>query len=146
MTDLLERLRALEAAATKGPWLQGTGSGGGATTYVYEDDGNGQQCNAIMGGTLNYVLRDFHEREANAALIVAMRNALPDLLARIETMAGEIEGIARELVDQDGEPWMDGVSAERLHFWRDKAIKAAAALRTALTAHTSRKGDTNGEG
>lgn len=41
--------------ATPGPWLVGTGSGGGATTYVYEDDGTGQQCNAIAGCTLDYV-------------------------------------------------------------------------------------------
>lgn len=32
------------------------------------------------------------------------------------------------LVDQRDEPWPAGTDIERLHYWRDKAISAAAAL------------------
>ncbi len=60
---------------TKGPWLLGTGSGGGAPTYVYEDDGTGQQCSAIAACYLEGVHRSYDERTANAARIVACVNA-----------------------------------------------------------------------
>jgi hypothetical protein len=45
------------------------------------------------------------------------------------TYADGLEAIARDLIDQDGEPWISGTDADRLHYWRDKAIKAAAAIR-----------------
>ena len=41
-----------------------------------------------------------------------------------------VEAIARELVDQTDEPWADESDlGKRVHFWRDKAIKGAAAIR-----------------
>lgn len=70
----VERLRELSEKATAGPWLQGTGGGGGATTYVYEDDGTGQQCSAIASCCLDLVYRSYDERVANAAFIVACVN------------------------------------------------------------------------
>jgi len=86
MTDPLNlaELIRLHEAATEGDWLQGTGSGGGATTYVYEMGENGKQSTAIMGGTLNYVLRPFAEREANAAFIAAIKTAFPAIRERLE--------------------------------------------------------------
>ncbi|MES3054944.1 hypothetical protein O6V14_04810 [Sphingomonas faeni] len=40
--------------------------------------------------------------------------------------------VARRLVDQRGEPWPNGTESDRLHYWRDKAINAANALRQHL--------------
>lgn len=37
--------------------------------------------------------------------------------------------LAERLVDQRDEPW-PGSDTARLHYWRDKAIEVAAALRT----------------
>jgi hypothetical protein len=76
-----------ETAFTPGPWLQGTGSGGGATTFVYEDDGTGQQCRAIAACTLDYVERPFREREANARLIATA----PKLYEALLTLRGVID-------------------------------------------------------
>jgi hypothetical protein len=42
--------------------------------------------------------------------------------------------VADKLVDQRDEPWPSGTESDRLHYWRDKAIKASTDLRTLLTA------------
>jgi hypothetical protein len=81
MGKALEELRELSEQATAGEWLQGTGSGGGATTYVYENDGAGQQCRAIAAFTHDFVERLFREREANAALAAAAVNFVRTALA-----------------------------------------------------------------
>jgi hypothetical protein len=74
----VEELRALEAAATPGPWEIGHPM---ERNYIYGCDSHlawiGSRENSFPihdDGSLN-------ESEANAALIVAMRNALPGLLA-----------------------------------------------------------------
>jgi hypothetical protein len=47
-------------------------------------------------------------------------------------LAGEasVESIAARLIDQSDEPWPSGTEGDRLHYWRDKAINAAKALRS----------------
>lgn len=45
--------------------------------------------------------------------------------------AAELLALADALVSQEDEPcWLNGNYAERMNYWRDKAIKAAAHLRT----------------
>jgi hypothetical protein len=91
--DLVE-LRELHAKATEGPWLVGTGGGGGATTYVYESD-DGQQCRAIASCTLDYVERPMSEREANARFIAATKRALPTIFAALDEAARMRERVER---------------------------------------------------
>jgi hypothetical protein len=38
--------------------------------------------------------------------------------------------LAERLEDQRDEPWPMGSESDRLHYWRDKAIEVAKALRT----------------
>jgi hypothetical protein len=53
-----------------------------------------------------------------------------EVVARHQTSeANLIERVADFLVDQRDEPWPNGTEGDRLHYWRDKAIKAASALR-----------------
>lgn len=103
-----ERLKAMEAAATKGPWECDTthneGSyGAGEDVYegfksytILSEDGK------VLFDSLNSDAIEVHEEydedgatawdeiaRRNAELIVAMRNALPALLARIERVEGE---------------------------------------------------------
>lgn len=92
MTDLLARLRAMEAAATKGPWSV-VEYNEGESLAIHDARGDWRVCFMATAGKQ----ADLDGIEANAALIVAMRNALPDLLARIEAMAGEIEGLREAL-------------------------------------------------
>jgi hypothetical protein len=51
-----------------------------------------------------------------------------------QDVIGRLREIADRLVDQRDEPWPAGTAEKRLHYWRDKAIKAADDLRTLLTA------------
>ncbi len=76
MTFTIEELRRLEAEATPGEWSY-------KSKYVFA----GKNCIALTD-TDNAPDR---RMEANAALIVAMRNALPELLRALEA--------ARELAD-----------------------------------------------
>lgn len=82
MTDDIARLRALEAAASAGPW------------ELDELDKNGQrvirQEHIELATFWHHSVGSIEkEMEANAALTVAMRNALPSLLARIEALTVE---------------------------------------------------------
>lgn len=49
-------------------------------------------------------------------------------LAALRTQRNELEAIADRLADQQDEPW-PGSESGRLHYWRDKAIDAATAIR-----------------
>lgn len=66
-----------------------------------------------------------HALDASSQLEAHLQRQQADI-ARLEA---ECEQIARTLIDQDAEPWMTGTDADRLHYWRDKAINAAAAIR-----------------
>ena len=85
MTNLSERLRALEAAATKGPWragLWGNGEHVPGLEHIFMD---------AAEITIQDVLSE------DAALIVAMRNALPELLDTIDQQATRIEALERQV-------------------------------------------------
>lgn len=107
-----DHLRKLVERATPGPWAQGEGSGQGATTYVYEVDGAGQQHSAIAACFLEGVDRAYTARCANAALIVAAVNALPSLLdtteeaERLRKRVAELEEGLRPFAEiARGEVW-----------------------------------------
>lgn len=76
---------------TPGPWLQGTGGGGGATTFVYDVGENGKQRSAIAGCTLDHVDRPFAEREANAKGIAAFPMLAESGFAVVEGWADDID-------------------------------------------------------
>jgi hypothetical protein len=59
-----------------------------------------------------------------SAVYLAVQSAAPD--------QGEVRAIADFLIDQQDEPWPSGSDADRLHYWRDKAIEASNRLRQAL--------------
>ena len=46
------------------------------------------------------------------------------------TTTQSLEQLAERLEDQRDEPWPMGSESDRLHYWRDKAIEVAKALRT----------------
>ena len=50
--------------------------------------------------------------------------------AEIAGLREAAKGLADRLTSQDGEPWPNGTDADRLHYWRDKAIVAARELAT----------------
>jgi hypothetical protein len=84
MTDVVARLRQLEAAATPGPWS--------VRPYWFEVDGEPAHSEVIIGEdrysdgrVLPRRLREEMDND-NAALIVAARNALPQLLDIAEAM------------------------------------------------------------
>jgi phage terminase large subunit-like protein len=47
-----------------------------------------------------------------------------------------IASVAQALVDQQGEPFPNGSESDRLHYWRDKAIAAAEALKDHIAEHS----------
>jgi hypothetical protein len=51
--------------------------------------------------------------------------AAADEIARLKASETALRQIAERLVDQQDEPWPLGTEADRLHYWRDKAINAA---------------------
>jgi len=101
MTDeWVAELRRLEAAATKGPWRK-HGDG-----YSVMGDGD------ISG----YAIADDVDDPADVALIVAMRNALPELLAMLDELRKKNRAINAEHVRQELS-------------WNAKLANAEAALR-----------------
>lgn len=101
MTNLLERLRELEAAATKGPWMLVDGDiwdGGDVNPdspgvpLFREDRGNYRRWGRAVTRL---------ELDDSAALIVAMRNALPELLDEVGAAtahADELEAVRDALI------------------------------------------------
>ena len=83
MTDepMIERLERLEAAATPGPWEVEPETEDGSFLAVIAD------ADAEFGG---YTICQSMEDEPNAALIVAMRNALPSLLSELKEARGAL--------------------------------------------------------
>lgn len=96
MTDLLARLRELEAAATDGPWEAASNAYGvnfvhGGPEQIVEATGTKYRA-LVCGGNDHDTLT-----VEDAVLIVAMRNALPDLLNTIDQQAARIEALEREI-------------------------------------------------
>lgn len=98
----IDRLEALDRAATPGPWQVGYGytDRGGLYTSIEAADG------------VTEVLGENSPTDADAALIAAMRNALPHLL--------EVAKLARQVIAELDGPGETGYATE-------------AALRAALS-------------
>lgn len=95
----LAALRALEAAATKGPWQSPDGGGDGDIWDTRDDDEPGiplLKAAPVFRRQWGRPIKD-GEYAANAALIVAARNALPAMLTHIEQLTAEIERLMEVL-------------------------------------------------
>jgi predicted RNase H-like HicB family nuclease len=101
MTDTIEELERLLAAATEGPWK------------ISEHAVRGDICiNAGRGGWAfeMYAMLDTHPDEraemclrSDAALIVALRNAAPSLLATLKAVTAERDDLAEALAEAASE-------------------------------------------
>ena len=139
-----ERLKAMEAAAAKGPWECDTthneGSyGAGEDVYegfksytILSEDGK------VLFDSLNSDAIEVHEEydedgatawdeiaRRNAELIVAMRNALPALLARIERVERERDEAQMEIKRHFPDSNYNGLDIEQ---WKDRALAAERIL------------------
>lgn len=94
MDEMIAELRGLLERATPGPWCRGIGNEGGNIQGA-----NGPVAETRwFGNTHKEVMRD----HGNAALIVAMHNALPALLDALTTSRDrerELEADLGDLVD-----------------------------------------------
>ena len=144
-------LKAMEAAATKGPWECDTthneGSyGAGEDVYegfksytILSEDGK------VLFDSLNSDAIEVHEEydedgatawdeiaRRNAELIVAMRNALPDLLDAAERLERQVRAKQQEIEEiaaRAQENYERALAAERLASRaREEALREAAAL------------------
>lgn len=92
MTDLtktIEELKALEIEATPGPWTMRAGKKYEGIVYVpFKPDPDDDWLMYIDSIRANHA--------EDAALIVAMRNALPELLRELEQLAKRVETAFRE--------------------------------------------------
>ena len=90
MTELIEELKRLHAEATPGPWVSREG-----VTNIF---GPQRRMVAIASAYSTNVNEDrcAAENAANAALILALRNALPAIIAQLE--AGQALADALEYV------------------------------------------------
>lgn len=113
MTDI-ESLRALHEAATPGPWEETVlGSEG------YDVRAPGPTKRRLRVARCGY--EAWEVDRANAELIAAMRNALPDLLDELERLRGQVqrvEALADEWIQRNPEEWhargvVRGIEASR---------------------------------
>jgi hypothetical protein len=82
LTDLIKRLEALEAKATKGPWHLHNGGFFGSIPWIGAGNWERQDGSYVRGGCiLNMVAHE--EREQDAALIIELRNNLPAIIATL---------------------------------------------------------------
>lgn len=90
----------------------------------------GQFVATVTGDGVDFAAQG--ETEAEALTRLAIVATLEYRLATPTPEAiepGAVERVAAYLIDQRDEPWPVGSDPERLHYWRDKAIKAANDLR-----------------
>jgi hypothetical protein len=124
MTDPLDTLSALEAAATKGPW------GTWRETQGYPDDAQWYVTSPTFPDSQAIVGSESTNAAADAALIAAARNALPALLTIAEA--------AQELlaVDWHADAPVPSVATLTFDFRGDRSALARAveALLAASTA------------
>ena len=118
MTDLIERLEALAGKVTPGEWVVEEGhiqrDSGGIRYWQVTDGHDAIACNQFC-----YAGFDPKINESNAALIVALRNALPTIIAALE--------VAELVRDED---WL----AERISDSLDVDWRPIDAARTIIAA------------
>lgn len=86
LTQLIERLEALAAKATEGPWTECRTVSHGESSYEVSDGED-------------YIVASMEEGDdpaADAAFIAASRTAIPTLTAALREQAAEIERLERE--------------------------------------------------
>lgn len=104
MTPNIDEIRALLEKATKGPW-EARFRFGQKTTV-----GGRQRFPICDTGTAPHGEANVRREEANAALIVALVNATPDLLAQLEKVTAENTYWREQANVLDGQ--IDGLKAE----------------------------------
>jgi len=95
-----EALDRLEKKATPGPWevVDFTRGVPDADTWLGIIQGAFEiLAERFQVGRVKYSSLPPEENHANAALIVAMRNALPDLLAQLTALEAEVAALKNEL-------------------------------------------------
>jgi hypothetical protein len=108
----LDELERLAAQATPGPWVA---NNWGRVWYTPNTDSKRLVCD-----TMRNTMRNPKRWRANARLIAAMREALPELIARVRKLELQRKLLAKELVyrghilgsvaDADlCKPWIDAV-------------------------------------
>jgi len=156
MTDICERLRELLAKATPGPWevdtIENDGAYGSGPDAVHGFkspvmlDAEGKALFDAYNSDLIEVHEEYDEDSchawdeqgrANFALVAAAVNALPDLLATIESLRAELaeaRGLILDLCDEL-EPYVEEKWGydERLKRQYDRDMGPAVAGRAFLT-------------
>ncbi len=126
LTTGLNALRALEAKATQGTWLQ---SAECAVILTAEDSIYGLGVADFDWGHLNGNSADEwqHEQLPNAQLVAALRNTFPQLLSVIEAAAG-VNQVLEEVDWRDG---CERVNPQAIHAAQsslDDALSELAAV------------------
>lgn len=109
----LSRLRELEAAATPSRWYVGYDDGSGETSIVARDheDALGLGATVVMGGSPEGDIEFGVGKPADATFIAALRNAAPELLARLDRLE-KVAAAARVMVDDHDETGGHGCHLE----------------------------------
>lgn len=87
MTDFLTRLRALDAAASKAPWSDDASDPSDVVVWGVRQNDDERMLMNVGGANPQQVGVAFDIDAANAALIVALRNAAPRIAAALKTLA-----------------------------------------------------------
>lgn len=95
MTPFLTRLRALDAAASKAPWSDDASDPSDVVVWGVRQNDDERMLMNVGGANPQQVGVAFDIDAANAALIVALRNAAPRIAALVEA-AGAMESAEQQ--------------------------------------------------
>lgn len=95
MTDI-ESLRALHEAATPGPWREGFGKEIIARNGPHPPE----ILSASTGDDEDWDVAYLDIKDADLALLIAMRNALPDLLNELDRLRGQVQRVEALAAEQ----------------------------------------------
>lgn len=128
MTRTIEELKAIEQAATKGPWCATVRRTALADTGEYEDE--------VMvtghGGTICWV-NDHTDAEADATFITEARTAMPELIEEVESLRQQRDELLKRLKQSakkltDVVTFLDanGLTAEMTAVWDCQVFEGLA--------------------
>ena len=129
MTKLADELEALAKDATPGPWSYEKDFEGSSMGWVDGPKRPREGKFPLCGLTLFDVCGDFGEQEINASLIVALRNALPEIIAALR----QPDAVPGDLVNKHLLPMASLMRGDGDNHAADCFEKAAAAIQS-LTA------------
>ncbi len=133
MLDLLNELKRLDEAATPKPWKDWPIDKAmpDDVRVCQEETGNCICCLALMGDadeTGTWTEDTVARWKADAALIATVRNALPELIAKLELLTSEHEAALRMIRSPASQgPTMVGVSRQVYEDWK-MAVHAVEGL------------------